>query len=229
MNSASTYDALRTTVEEGGHAAVHSQSGGDCGDMTTMYSTNDPLFFLHHTMIDKIWWRWGTQCAAFGALYGGPGANRNDVMVPFRIPVSQVLSTTQGGLCYSYGPSEGDLPLALRCTAATGSSSANRTSSNRAPTPSPSTTRAPNPVNRREVEPIGQGIDEPVVNMPLPTYTPSESCKNLAPKVLNFCDQEHTRHPPYLDESWLKMMNMDVRQVRAYEVWARHQIDGTFD
>jgi hypothetical protein len=40
LNQARTYDSLRTSVEGGCHGAVHLQSGGSCGDMAQMYSTN---------------------------------------------------------------------------------------------------------------------------------------------------------------------------------------------
>jgi hypothetical protein len=56
LNSATSYDQLRVAIEGGSHGAVHSQVGGSCGDMSTMYSPNDPIFFFHHAMVDKIWY-----------------------------------------------------------------------------------------------------------------------------------------------------------------------------
>jgi tyrosinase len=56
LNSASSFDQLRVAIEGGSHGAVHQQAGGSCGDMSTMYSPNDPLFFFHHAMVDKIWY-----------------------------------------------------------------------------------------------------------------------------------------------------------------------------
>ncbi|KAG0439305.1 Tyrosinase ustQ [Dictyocoela muelleri] len=37
------------------HALVHLNIGGKDGDMSQMYSTNDPIFWVHHSMIDYIW------------------------------------------------------------------------------------------------------------------------------------------------------------------------------
>lgn len=37
------------------HALVHLNIGGTDGDMSQMYSTNDPIFWVHHSMIDYIW------------------------------------------------------------------------------------------------------------------------------------------------------------------------------
>uniref|UniRef100_A0A8H7Y1Y0 Tyrosinase copper-binding domain-containing protein n=1 Tax=Psilocybe cubensis TaxID=181762 RepID=A0A8H7Y1Y0_PSICU len=44
---------LRT--HDGGHAFVG-------GDMASFYtSSNDPVFFLHHAGLDRLWWKWQTQ------------------------------------------------------------------------------------------------------------------------------------------------------------------------
>lgn len=38
------------------HAAGHYAIGGDAGDFFS--SPNDPVFFMHHTMVDQLWWIW---------------------------------------------------------------------------------------------------------------------------------------------------------------------------
>jgi tyrosinase len=38
------------------HAAGHFAIGGDAGDFYS--SPNDPVFFMHHTMLDQVWWMW---------------------------------------------------------------------------------------------------------------------------------------------------------------------------
>lgn len=38
------------------HAAGHFAIGGDAGDFYS--SPNDPVFFMHHTMLDYVWWIW---------------------------------------------------------------------------------------------------------------------------------------------------------------------------
>ncbi|GME58660.1 Tyrosinase central domain protein [Neofusicoccum parvum] len=43
------------TYHGGGHLGV----GGDLGMMGDLYnSPSDPLFFLHHAAMDRIWWKW---------------------------------------------------------------------------------------------------------------------------------------------------------------------------
>ncbi|KAI8912409.1 hypothetical protein EDD86DRAFT_181878, partial [Gorgonomyces haynaldii] len=107
------YNNLRNNIESGGHGAVHLQVGGNnnCGDMGTMYSTNDPLFFLHHAMVDRIWWRWQQTCPSFATLYSEPTA----VLQPWGVQAVSMLSTINNGLCYNYGSSPSDLPLNLAC------------------------------------------------------------------------------------------------------------------
>lgn len=38
------------------HAAGHFAIGGDAGDFYS--SPNDPVFFMHHAMLDRVWWLW---------------------------------------------------------------------------------------------------------------------------------------------------------------------------
>jgi tyrosinase len=40
----------------GTHTAGHVKVGGDAADFFS--STNDPVFFLHHAMLDRVWWMW---------------------------------------------------------------------------------------------------------------------------------------------------------------------------
>lgn len=40
----------------GMHGAGHFAIGGDAGDLYS--SPNDPVFFLHHAMLDYVWWIW---------------------------------------------------------------------------------------------------------------------------------------------------------------------------
>lgn len=85
------------------HGIVHNNIGGD---MASMASPNDPIFFLHHAFMDRLWARWQARSSTFLNAYGGVNANGamaklTDVMQPFGVPVSSVMSiSTQ--LCYTY-------------------------------------------------------------------------------------------------------------------------------
>ena len=61
----STYEALRVDLErmdgiesrlEAIHGSVHGWIGGDMGAAGT--SPSDPIFFLHHAQVDRIWAMW---------------------------------------------------------------------------------------------------------------------------------------------------------------------------
>jgi tyrosinase len=74
---------LRRPTEPAGprmHNRVHTWVGGD---MMAGTSPNDPVFFLHHANIDRLWARW--QASPAGAPYGPtigapPGHGLNDAM-----------------------------------------------------------------------------------------------------------------------------------------------------
>lgn len=74
---------LRTNPFENGsqlHNRVHLWVGGDMGPGT---SPNDPVFFLHHCNVDRLWalWQYAHPASAYAPASGGPaGHNLNDVM-----------------------------------------------------------------------------------------------------------------------------------------------------
>ncbi|KAJ6571409.1 Di-copper centre-containing protein [Mycena capillaripes] len=121
----------------GSHGAVHLMMGGDLGGQCPgdappdcvggpTFSANEPLFWLHHDMVDKMWYDWqnkhpsntkaffgGSVQALDNATYyqsfpngAGPFYNVNSTMPSdglFPSPkISDVLSTTEGMLCYVY-------------------------------------------------------------------------------------------------------------------------------
>ncbi|KAI9104961.1 hypothetical protein DFS34DRAFT_575786, partial [Phlyctochytrium arcticum] len=49
-----TLDQFRKTLESLPHNNVHQGIGGDMAALST--SVNDPIFFLHHANVDRLWW-----------------------------------------------------------------------------------------------------------------------------------------------------------------------------
>ncbi|KAI8615681.1 hypothetical protein BC830DRAFT_278515 [Chytriomyces sp. MP71] len=110
-----------TNFHADGHAIL---GGGGFADMSNpSVSPNDPLFYLHHGLVDKVYYRWQQQCEAFKYDYGGVLARADDPVStgtatattdlfvdswPFKI--SQLLNTQGNTLCYTYARSGGDLP-----------------------------------------------------------------------------------------------------------------------
>ncbi|KAJ3078549.1 hypothetical protein HK102_004420, partial [Quaeritorhiza haematococci] len=94
------YVEFRTNLEFE-HNIVHNNIGGDNGDMATPTSPRDPLFWLHHSNVDRFWALWQ-------ALHpNNPGTNQNGTsrtFLDYRYDLTT--SITQGGLtdlCYVYG------------------------------------------------------------------------------------------------------------------------------
>jgi Common central domain of tyrosinase len=47
----SNYTEFAHGIETGPHGTVHNQLGGDCGQFSYASSANEPIFFLHHSMV----------------------------------------------------------------------------------------------------------------------------------------------------------------------------------
>lgn len=115
------------------HANMHMIMGGDlAGTCPTAagssciggstWTPNDPLFFLHHANIDRIWYLWQLKSSAnANAFKGGSISTYTDVAYPNGYPpwlntssvlptdgmfpqksVKSMLSTVGGDLCYVY-------------------------------------------------------------------------------------------------------------------------------
>ncbi|KAJ1323862.1 tyrosinase [Microdochium nivale] len=105
------------------HAVGHFTYGGDPGgDIYT--SPNDPMFWLHHSQIDRVWWMWQNQSprAVTERLFqiGGTRTKRNDppsdlatledlLDMDFATPqgaetlgIKHHVSTVAGPYCYVY-------------------------------------------------------------------------------------------------------------------------------
>ncbi|KLU90675.1 hypothetical protein MAPG_10527 [Magnaporthiopsis poae ATCC 64411] len=123
VDKLSNYNDFRIQLESGPHSAIHASIGGD---MSPSSSPNDPLFFMHHAQIDRLWYLWQQADVVartrdysgdktFTELAGNdtsvdrptpPPAALDDVM-PFMgmapdLKVSEVMSTKAGPLCYEY-------------------------------------------------------------------------------------------------------------------------------
>jgi hypothetical protein len=65
------------------HNRVHVWVGGS---MLPGTSPNDPVFFLHHCNVDRLWWQWQQDHPGDGYVpvsAGPPGHNLNDQMTPW--------------------------------------------------------------------------------------------------------------------------------------------------
>lgn len=86
VQSISTWDTYTDTLEDGiVHAGPHVWIGGI---MNTGLSPLDPVFYLHHSMIDKLWQEWveahgvtpSSNLFEPASLLGYPGVDPDDVV-----------------------------------------------------------------------------------------------------------------------------------------------------
>ena len=113
-------DHADSTFQIGVHGGGHYTLGGDPGD-DVFTSPGDPAFYLHHGMIDRVWWIWqmmspeerqSSSKAIAGTrtfLNTPPSANGTlDDQIEFGYaagparPIRDLLSTVQGPFCYVY-------------------------------------------------------------------------------------------------------------------------------
>jgi tyrosinase len=80
------------------HNLVHNWVGGD---MTAATSPNDPIFFLHHANIDRIWWTW-QQRWGIANYQGPPGRGQTDLMPYLLDDVTPAQVFHIHGLGYTY-------------------------------------------------------------------------------------------------------------------------------
>jgi tyrosinase len=91
-DSFESFDRLLVSL----HDRVHVWVGGAMGDAAR--SPRDPLFFLHHCFLDKVWADW--QEVHHPSLF--PDSYREMALPPWNDTVYDVLSITR--LEYAVGP-----------------------------------------------------------------------------------------------------------------------------
>ncbi|KAJ1919172.1 hypothetical protein H4219_002119 [Mycoemilia scoparia] len=116
INDSRTYEEISLGCESNMHGIVHlgfngKNSRSRTGDMGTMYSPNDPLFYLHHSMIDKIWYDWQLIEEKRFRMYGPsserkrdtPDMSSRDMLIDIdHMTVADVLDPRKDGMCYTY-------------------------------------------------------------------------------------------------------------------------------
>jgi tyrosinase len=77
------------------HDAVHVWVGGTVGEIP--FAAYDPIFFAHHTMIDRLWRLWQLRHPTAGV----PDDLIGEALPPFNITVRQTISVTALGYDYA--------------------------------------------------------------------------------------------------------------------------------
>jgi tyrosinase len=87
------FTPFQLALETGPHNAAHRAIGGD---MVTTASPTDPIFYMHHANVDRIWYEWQEHHLAQNP------PNMAEVLQPtlVSVPVSSVVD--RSNLPYSY-------------------------------------------------------------------------------------------------------------------------------
>lgn len=80
---------------EGIHDSIHVWVGGDMS--TVPFAAWDPIFWSHHSMIDRIWWLWQLQ----HGINNIPNELLDEELPPFPFTVRRVLSIHDLGYDYA--------------------------------------------------------------------------------------------------------------------------------
>lgn len=108
------YVEFEKRIEETVHNALH---WGVRGDFSSMTAANEPVFWLHHGQLDRLWWGWQGekpevrakeyQGVSFNTTKGRERQGTLDDPLGFiglwrDIKVSEVMETEGELLCYRY-------------------------------------------------------------------------------------------------------------------------------
>ncbi|OMH80906.1 Tyrosinase, partial [Zancudomyces culisetae] len=105
IQKSKTYDKFRRNLELSLHGAVHM---GFSGDMTTNYSPNDFVFFLHHSNMDRLYWKWQNTDPSLTYAYDGKNPNRSaapklsDKIDYFNVTVESSMHVGYNNMCFTY-------------------------------------------------------------------------------------------------------------------------------
>ncbi|KAH8785171.1 putative tyrosinase [Diaporthe sp. PMI_573] len=107
-----TYVEFEEAIEMHLHNAMHL---GISGDFLSLTAANDPIFYVHHAQMDHLWWQWQQEDLQKRLIeYNGKHMHNStgqdaglDSMLVYGgftddIPVSHVMNTEGGKLCYRY-------------------------------------------------------------------------------------------------------------------------------
>ncbi|KAI0975543.1 hypothetical protein F4678DRAFT_456897 [Xylaria arbuscula] len=108
---AEDYSAFRYVIEGTLHNVIHLEVVGDLDELT---APNDPIFWLHHVQLDRLWWQWHQEDQARIWDYGEYHKKKPERhaslqdelnyggLVNEKVLVSQAMDTGSGVLCYKY-------------------------------------------------------------------------------------------------------------------------------
>ncbi|TFK24173.1 Di-copper centre-containing protein [Coprinopsis marcescibilis] len=116
ISLAGTYERLRVMVDSFANGMIHGAGHATVGgEMLNIYSAGaDPLFYLHHANLDRVWWKW-QQADPEKRMYdvsgpttqGGKEEVTLDFMLDFpalgpNVTVREIMDAGQAPGCFEY-------------------------------------------------------------------------------------------------------------------------------
>ncbi|PVU97762.1 hypothetical protein BB559_001916 [Furculomyces boomerangus] len=104
IETQTTFASFSPSIENGSHGVVHIGIGGD---FLEMWAPNDILFFMHHSMVDRLWSIWQERDhkryydVASNDINGKP-IDRDTPLPFYNEPVGSAISMRSAGYCYLY-------------------------------------------------------------------------------------------------------------------------------
>ncbi|KAJ2689893.1 hypothetical protein IWW39_001117 [Coemansia spiralis] len=229
MQRSNTYADFRFNIENSVHGAVHL---GLNGDMGTMHSPTDPVFFLHHVNIDRLYAQWqAVKPATRTYMYDGVDSKSvpvttNDSIIGTSTPVYAVMRLGYGKMCYTYDT--------IKAAKGDASALVKRQPRKCIKRPSPATQqiimKLPPKVLAQFYPSFAKGPGHPLENE-MATISPHQ------PMAADACAVDFKAPPPNenmrgkmplpsgLPDDWIKMQGSSVAQVRALEKAAYDMVD----
>ncbi|KAK4233363.1 hypothetical protein C8A03DRAFT_38930 [Achaetomium macrosporum] len=113
LQTAGNWTYYSGALEGGPHGTIHASLGGEMNPTT---SPNEPLFFLHHAQIDRLWWLWQQQDPSRLSEYNGEASHFNETGsrevslddmllmggIEDDVTVREVMDVQGDRLCYTY-------------------------------------------------------------------------------------------------------------------------------
>lgn len=218
-SAANNYDTLRRSIEMNPHGAVHVNIGGD---MANMWSPNDPIFYVHHAFVDKIWAMW--QAKGAGSAYNGVGLNNRPATLNDELPsypgVKVSLTMDTKNLCFYYAelvlapptPAPGSVPPPVP----TPGSAPPPTVTRPATPPPPTTVSPPSGVTSQPQQP--QQPQQPNWGRPQRPHRwwkRGEAAKEVLIDPNDRQELANLRQPKTLPDQWVTMNHLSVEEVKT--------------
>ncbi|KAI8055767.1 hypothetical protein BDF22DRAFT_672103 [Syncephalis plumigaleata] len=205
------------SVEGVPHSVVHNNIGGG---FATMYSPNDPLFFVHHNYIDKIWADWQELV--------GDQADYSVLDLEKKLPywnatTSQVLQTEKS-LCYKYAPPVKAYEMHQQNFATSQQNQQQQQQQQQAPpqqqqVPPQQQQQAPvNALHRRspnyQATKPATPSNPPVPSAPMPVNPETTTATTEYSGIVDVTMLQST---PKLPDAWCKMNGLNITRIREQE------------